>query len=155
MESICVKSFDRNSRVAEPAKTVPLLGESITTAHVSGAGGPTLDSPSIYDALRGDAVIYKEVKKNHDEKDPAAHVKKAAELTTEWVTANADLGDTTVYLPKNVHVVWYNYTLGNVKIVTVVEDLKDLYFEITHNYSTNEWYVNVYKKIDGFTTKTY
>lgn len=49
---------------------------------------------------------------------------------------------------KNLFIVWSCYILGNRKFL--VGDINSkLYFEVTYCYTRNEWYVDVYNKINN------
>lgn len=51
-----------------------------------------------------------------------------------------------------IFVVWSCYILGNEKYVIGTSDT-DKYFEVTYNKTKDEWYIDVYNKIDNICIK--
>ncbi len=51
------------------------------------------------------------------------------------------------YLEKELFIVWSCYILGNRKYLVGCEG-NNLYFEVTYNTQKDEWYLDVYDKID-------
>ena len=50
-------------------------------------------------------------------------------------------------LEKRIFIVWSCYILGNRKYLVGYEG-NNLYFEVTYNTQKDEWYLDVYDKID-------
>ena len=50
----------------------------------------------------------------------------------------------------NVYVVWFAYTLGNWKALLSTTLPDGMYYEVTHNATKKETYVDAYKKFHNF-----
>lgn len=72
-------------------------------------------------------------------------VDKAIQLVYDWLKRKAS-GDSVD--KKDIFVVTSSYILGNRKLL-IGNKVNNLYFELTYNARKDEWYVDVYKKIDN------
>lgn len=72
-------------------------------------------------------------------------VDKAIQLVYDWLKRKAS-GDSVD--KKDIFVVTSSYILGNRKLL-ICNKVNNLYFELTYNTRKDEWYVDVYKKIDN------
>lgn len=47
----------------------------------------------------------------------------------------------------DIQLVWFNYTLGNMKLLLYSKDFNNLYTEVTYDTKNLTMYVNIYSKI--------
>lgn len=73
---------------------------------------------------------------------------KAKDLVRSYATEHLDKSDTVIELPE-VFVVWFNYTLHNMKALLSTTLLDGMYYEVTYNSASNEIYLDVYKKFEN------
>lgn len=86
--------------------------------------------------------------KTTDGPDYMDFLSKAKMLVAQYYNRTHLGGDDDISL-EDVHITWFCKTLENWKallIVSVPEAVGVLYFEVTHNGSVNETYLDVYKK---------
>lgn len=77
-------------------------------------------------------------------------VDRARELVFDYVKANLEKTDTHVtFAPDEVYVVWFAYTLGSWKALLSTTLPDGMYYEVTHNGSKRETYLDAYKKFDN------
>lgn len=72
-------------------------------------------------------------------------VDKAIQLVYDWLKRKASGNSVD---KKDIFVVTSSYILGNRKLL-IGNKVNNLYFELTYNARKDEWYVDVYKKIDN------
>ena len=46
----------------------------------------------------------------------------------------------------NISLVWFNYTLGNMKCLAITSDMDGTYYEITYRKEKSVMYIDFYKK---------
>lgn len=73
---------------------------------------------------------------------------KAKDLVRSYAAEHLDKSDTVTELPE-VFVVWFNYTLHNMKALLSTTLLDGMYYEVTYNSASNEIYLDVYKKFEN------
>lgn len=89
------------------------------------------------------------VMKDHNE--PTDYPAAAREIVDDWVQKRMlETGSATQY---DLYVVWFCYILGGWKALVSTTMSDGLYFEVTHNYTKSETYLDVYNKIDNFVIK--
>jgi len=67
----------------------------------------------------------------------------------EYIKERLEKTDTHVeFGPEMVYVVWFTYTLGNWKTLVSTELPDGMYYEVTHNATLRETYIDAYKKFD-------
>lgn len=69
---------------------------------------------------------------------------KALEIVFNYCSQNI-YEDTTIY---DLFIVWSCYILGNRKYL-IGNKFSNHYFEVTYNFTTKDWYLDVYNKVDN------
>ena len=69
---------------------------------------------------------------------------KALEIVESYILTNI-AGNVK---PEDLFITWNCYILGNRKYL-IGWGMSNHYFEVTYNKSTDEWYLDVYKKVDN------
>lgn len=73
---------------------------------------------------------------------------KAKDLVRSYALEHLDKSDVIKTLPE-VYIVWFNYTLGNMKALLSTTLLDGMYYEVTYNSEKKELYLDVYKKFEN------
>ena len=73
---------------------------------------------------------------------------KAKDLVKGYALEHLDKSDTVSEVPE-AYVVWFNYTLGNMKALLSTTLLDGMYYEVTYNSDKKELYLDVYKKFEN------
>lgn len=72
---------------------------------------------------------------------------KAIELVRDYVLAHLDKSDSLIEF--DVYTVWKAKALQNWKYLLSTTLLDGMYYELTFNGDTNEWYLDAYKKFEN------
>jgi hypothetical protein len=74
----------------------------------------------------------------------------AKSLVFNYVKPRLEKTDTHVtFAQDEVYVVWFTFTLGNWKALISTSLPDGMYYEVTHNASKGETYLDAYKKFDN------
>lgn len=79
-----------------------------------------------------------------------AFMKKAKELVIDYFNNLHDKTNvpSTIITEKDVFIVWFNFTLRNMKALLSTTVPDGMYYEITYDYKFNSIYFDAYKKFD-------
>lgn len=72
---------------------------------------------------------------------------KAKDLVKGYALEHLDKSD-VVKMPE-VYVVWFSYTLGNMKALLSTTLPDSMYYEVTYNSASEELYLDAYKKFEN------
>lgn len=76
---------------------------------------------------------------------------RCKEIVRDYFNSKADKSKIGCYIGlDDVHVVWMVRVLGNNKALLITDVTDGMYYEITRNGQTGEFYVGVYKKWENF-----
>ena len=74
----------------------------------------------------------------------------ARNIVFEYVKAHLEKTDTHVtFAEDEVYVVWFCFILGGWKALVSTSLPDGMYYEVTHNVSKSETYLDAYKKFDN------
>ena len=78
-------------------------------------------------------------------------IAQAKTLVTNYYNSKKDQTDSYTMSVEDTYVVWFNFTLGNMKALlsTVVSD--GMYYEVTYDVQQNQIYFDAYKKWEHIT----
>lgn len=74
---------------------------------------------------------------------------RAKEIVVHYVNEHLDYTDAAECTLDNVYVVWFSKTLQNWKALLSTTFLDGMYYEVTHNGSMGETYLDAYKKFQN------
>ena len=73
---------------------------------------------------------------------------KAKDLVKSYALEHLDKSDVVSEVTEE-YIVWFNYTLGNMKALISTILLVGMYYEVTYNSDKKELYLDVYKKFEN------
>ena len=73
-------------------------------------------------------------------------IKYAKGIVYDYAKSQIDKTDNVKFSAEDVHVVWYNFTLGNSKALLSTNLPDGMYYEVTYNANRDEIYFDAYKK---------
>lgn len=74
---------------------------------------------------------------------------KAIQIVTDYIYSHLDKSDTLDNVIIEVYIVWKCKTLQNWKYLISSSLLDGMYYEITYNGDSKEWYLDAYKKFEN------
>ena len=77
----------------------------------------------------------------------------ARALVCDYFNYHRDVTDSSKLTIDDVYVVWFSYTLGNWKCLVSTTVSDGMYYEVTHNATKGETYLDAYKKWDNVCIK--
>lgn len=72
---------------------------------------------------------------------------EAKSIVYNYALEHLDKTDANNFLPDDVYIVWWCFTLGNWKALLSTNLPDGMYYEVTHNAAKDETYLDVYKKL--------
>jgi hypothetical protein len=74
---------------------------------------------------------------------------KARRLVLEYIKPKLEKTDTTLLTLDDIYIVWFSKTLQNWKALVSTTLPDGMYYEVTHNGTAKDTYIDVYKKFDN------
>lgn len=70
----------------------------------------------------------------------------AKQIVLHYAIDHLDIADEVALSPRDVYIVWQCYILGNLKALLSTSLHDGMYYEVTYNAKTDDFYLDAYKK---------